>query len=193
MHFDRWSDILSSVTWDICSTRHNTVKASPTQLVFNQIMLLSIKYVAEWKAIGLKKWTDTDISNHRVKCFQVEHNYQVWDKVFVADNDIHKKLKCPSRGPYNIVYINIHKYTLIYTCNTVSVSKGAVTERLNTKYCTPYMESHDMGEHNKLNKFWLAKFLSFGFLIAALEKGRDLIWVTQIDNFKIKIIHSLNK
>ena len=44
---DPWSELLASVVWAICSTRHTTFQKIPGQLVFGRDMLLNLKFVAE--------------------------------------------------------------------------------------------------------------------------------------------------
>ena len=45
---DKWSDILSSAAWALCSTHHITQKASPAQSVLDSDMLLNIKVVRKF-------------------------------------------------------------------------------------------------------------------------------------------------
>ena len=42
--------------------------------------------------------------------------------MLITNNDINRKLKCPSKGPFPIVQV--------YTNDTVRVQNGAVTERI---------------------------------------------------------------
>ena len=51
---DPWAELLASVAWDIRSTYHTTLQASPTQLVFGRDMLLDMKFIADWEVIRLK-------------------------------------------------------------------------------------------------------------------------------------------
>ena len=134
---DPWNDILASVAWAIRSTHHSTLKASPAQLVFNRDMLLNVKFIADWEMIRLRKQEDVDKNNARENSLRVDHDYHIGDKVLVTDRDIHCKLNCPTKGPYNIIQI--------YTNGTVRVQRGAVTERINIRRCTPYTEPHQFG------------------------------------------------
>ena len=134
---DPWNDILASVAWAIRSTHHSTLKASPAQLVFNRDMLLNVKFIADWEMIRLRKQEDVDKNNARENSLRVDHDYHIGDKVLVTDRDIHRKLNCPTKGPYNIIQI--------YTNGTVRVQRGAVTERINIRRCTPYTEPHQFG------------------------------------------------
>ena len=115
------------------------MKASPAQLVFNRDMLLNIKFIADWETIRLRKQKDVDRNKERERerererenSLRVDHDYHIGDKVLVTDNDIHRKLNCPTKGPYNIIQV--------YTNGTVRVQKGAVTERINIHRYTPYL------------------------------------------------------
>ena len=134
---DPWNDILASVAWAIRSTHHSTLKASPAQLVFNRDMLLNVKFIADWEMIRLRKQEDVDKNNARENSLRVDHDYHIGDKVLVTDRDIHRKLNCPTKGPYNIIQI--------YTNGMVRVQRGAVTQRINIRRCTPYTEPHQFG------------------------------------------------
>ena len=100
-------------------------------------MLLNIKFIADWETIRLRKQKDIDRNNERENSLRVDHDYHIGDKVLVTDNDIHCKLNCPTKGPYNIIQV--------YTNGTVRVQKGALTERINIRHCTPYTETHQFG------------------------------------------------
>ena len=43
---------------------------------------------------------DVDENNSKENSLRVPHDYQVGDKVLVTDKDIHRKLNCPTKGPY---------------------------------------------------------------------------------------------
>jgi hypothetical protein len=42
---------LSEVAWDICSTYHTAIEASPGAATFGQDMLFDIMFVADWQKI----------------------------------------------------------------------------------------------------------------------------------------------
>ena len=52
---DPWSELLALVAWAIYCTHHTTLQTSLVQLVFNQDILLNIKFIADWEAIRLRK------------------------------------------------------------------------------------------------------------------------------------------
>ena len=127
---DPWGELLASVAWAIRSTHHTTLQASPAQLVFGRDMLLDMKFVADWEAIRLRKQRDVDKNNSKENSLRVPHDYHIGDKVLITDKDIHRKLNCPTKGPYSIVQV--------YANGTIRVQRGAVTERINIRRCTPY-------------------------------------------------------
>ena len=61
-------------------------------------MQLYIKYVTDWKIIRIVKQKNVE-KNERGDSLRVDHGYQTGDKVLVTDNNIHRKLNCPTRGP----------------------------------------------------------------------------------------------
>ena len=129
---DPWSELLASVAWAIRSTHHTTLQATPGQLVFGRDMLLNVKFIADWEAIRLRKQRDIDRNNVQENSLRINHDYKIGDKVLITNNDIHRKLNCPTKGPYPIVQT--------YTNGTVRVQYGAVTERINICRCTPYTD-----------------------------------------------------
>jgi hypothetical protein len=49
---DPWGPFLSSITYAIRSTFHTKLKATPGKLVFGRDILLPIKFMADWGAMG---------------------------------------------------------------------------------------------------------------------------------------------
>ena len=129
---DPWSELLASAAWAIRSTHHTTLQATPGQLVFGRDMLLNVKFIADWEAIKLRKQKDSDKNNARENGLRIPHDYQIGDKVLITNNDIARKLNCPTKGPFPIVQV--------YANGTVRVKNGAVTERVNIRRCTPYTD-----------------------------------------------------
>jgi hypothetical protein len=56
---------LDNVAWEICSTSHTVLKASPGAAIFGQDMLFYIPFVADWHKIGEYRQSLTDCSNQR--------------------------------------------------------------------------------------------------------------------------------
>jgi hypothetical protein len=51
---------LSDATWDICSTYHTVLKASPGAAMFGHDMFFDILFIADWKKIGEHRQRLTD-------------------------------------------------------------------------------------------------------------------------------------
>ena len=82
--------------------------------------------------IKLRKQRDVDKNNSRENSLRIHHDYQIGDKVLITSNDIHRKLKCPTKGPYPIVQV--------YSNGTVRVQNGAMTKHINIRRCSPYID-----------------------------------------------------
>ena len=79
---DPWSDILSSITWDIISSHCSTLKASPNPLGFNydvHLLLTGKLSDLEYQEIG--------------------------DKELVTESDIHGKLNSPTEAPCSMIQV----------------------------------------------------------------------------------------
>ena len=95
-------------------------------------MLLNLKFVADWEAIKLRKQKDVDKNNSRENSLRIHHDYQVGDKVLITSNDIHRKLNCPTKGPYPIAQV--------YLNGTVCGENGIITKHINIRHCSPYTD-----------------------------------------------------
>jgi hypothetical protein len=51
--------------WEICSTYHTVLKASPGAAIFGCDMLFDMLFIADWKQIGEYRKHQTDSSNKR--------------------------------------------------------------------------------------------------------------------------------
>ena len=90
------------------------------------------KFIADWESIRLRKQNQVDTNSVRENRLRVHHDYAVGDKVLITDKGIHRRLNCNTRGPYEISQIHAN--------STVCVSKGGVTERVNIRRGTPYID-----------------------------------------------------
>ena len=59
--------ILTNASWDICSTYHTVLRASPGAAIFGQDMLFDILFIADWKKIGVGDFrqSQTDLNTIR--------------------------------------------------------------------------------------------------------------------------------
>jgi hypothetical protein len=79
---------LSDTAWAICSTNHAVLKASPGAAIFGQGMLFDIQFIADWKKIGEHRQLLTNRNTNRKNEGQIDHEYQVGQKVLVRNNGI---------------------------------------------------------------------------------------------------------
>ena len=79
-----------------------------------------------------QKTKSVDKNNSRENSLRIYHDYQVGDKVLITNNDIHRKLNCPTKETYPIVQV--------YSNGTVRVQNGTVTKCINIRHCSPYTE-----------------------------------------------------
>ena len=57
--------------------------------------------------IKLRKQRDVDKNNARENSLRVDNDYHIGDKVIVTDQDIHRKLNYPTKGPCTIIQVYI--------------------------------------------------------------------------------------
>jgi hypothetical protein len=127
---------ISSAAYAIRSKFHTTLKATPGQLVFGRDMVLPIKFMADWGAIGQQRQKDMGRTNRIENAFRISHDYKIGDKVLLKKPGKHlRKLEAPRTGP--------HTVTAIYTNGTLRIQKGKVNERVNIRRLFPYFENAD--------------------------------------------------
>ncbi len=80
----------------------------------------------------MRKQKDIDKNNAKENGLRINHDYQIGDKVLITNNDIDRKLNCPTKGPFPIVQV--------YTNGTVCFQNGTVIERINSRWCIPYTD-----------------------------------------------------
>jgi hypothetical protein len=128
--------ILSSTAYEICSTFHTTLKATPGQLVFGRDMVLPITFMAYWGEIEQQRQKEMARNNRRDKASRINHDYKVGYKVLLRKPGKHlRKLEAPRKGS--------HTVTEIYTNGTLHIKKGNVNERVNIGRLFPYFEHAD--------------------------------------------------
>ena len=62
---DTWDTVLSSVAYEMRSTHHSMLGASPAQKVFSRDVVIPMQYVAEWDIIRKWKQQNIDAANTR--------------------------------------------------------------------------------------------------------------------------------
>jgi hypothetical protein len=89
---DPFGEYLAQVAWAIRCTYHNTLKATPGQLVYGRGMILDIPYTANWSKINSRKQELIDKSKERENNKRFNYNYAVGDKVLINYDEICQKL-----------------------------------------------------------------------------------------------------
>ena len=128
---DPFIGMISAICFAVRSTYHTTLQATPGQLVFGRDMIFHIETVADWQHIHNRKQALINKNNQRENAKRHEHDYAVGDRVLINVAD-HHKMERPRAGPYSIVRT--------HTNGTVTIQKGAVTERLNIRQIVPFQD-----------------------------------------------------
>ena len=129
---DPWTPFLAACAFAIRSTYHTTLQASPAQLIFGRDMILPIKFNANWARIRANRQRMIDQSNIRENKKRLIHEYKVGDKILLDKPGLLRKLSTPRTGPYLV--------RKVHTNGTIHIQRGAVTERVNIRRVTPFVE-----------------------------------------------------
>jgi hypothetical protein len=82
---------LDNAAWEICSTYHMVLKASPGAAIFGRNMLFHILFVAGGHKIGEQRQSLTNCGNQRKNAKCIDYSYKVGDKVIVITKGILRK------------------------------------------------------------------------------------------------------
>ena len=125
-----WRRFLSAAAFAIRSTFHTTLEATPAQLVFGRDMFLPIKFNTDWAELRLRRQKQINKDNERENSKRVPHVYSPGDRVLIEKSGIVNKLATPRTGPYTVEHVHDN--------GTLTVRKGAVTDRVNIRRCSPF-------------------------------------------------------
>ena len=128
---DPFSGILAAVAWATRSTYHTTLQATPGQLVFGRDMVLNVTHLANWYDINKRKQEVINQNNKRENSKRIDYDFSVGEKVLIERHGA-RKIERPYDGPYKIVRI--------HTNGTITIERGAITERINIRRVHPYHE-----------------------------------------------------
>ena len=128
---DPFAGLVSAVGFAIRSTYHTTLQATPGQLVYGRDMIFPIQHLADWQLIKNRKQQLIDKNNVRENAKRVDYDYKVGDQVLIYTPDPNK-MEQPREGPYPVVQV--------HTNGTVTLQKGAVTQRFNIRQIVPFQE-----------------------------------------------------
>ena len=99
------ADFLTNASWDVRSTYHMVLKASPGAAIFGRDMLSDIPFIADWNKIGDYRQRQTDRNTRRENKTRVDWDYKVGNKVLVCkDGILHKTESKYDGDPWTITY-----------------------------------------------------------------------------------------
>jgi hypothetical protein len=87
------ADFLTDAAWDVCSTYHIVLKASPGTAIFSRDMLFDIPFLADWNNIVDHRQWQTD---HNTECENkscIDWDYKIGDRVLLCKEGILHKLE----------------------------------------------------------------------------------------------------
>ena len=64
---------------------------------------------------------------------RIPYEYKVGDKILLTKPGMLRKLSTPRMGPYIV--------QTVYTNGTLQIKRGVVSERVNIRRCTPFIEA----------------------------------------------------
>ena len=130
-----WKDILSAIVFAIRATYQTTLKQTPAQMVCNRDMIFNITHKVNWELIKKRKQEVIDRNNSRENSKRIPHEYHSGYKVMIHLGTEYKQEQ-PYHGPYEIIQVHNN--------GTVTIKKGAVTERINIRQLQPFFEKNDL-------------------------------------------------
>ncbi len=127
---------IDNEAWEICSTFHTVLKASPGAAIFGRDMLLfDIPFVADWKQIGDYRQHQTDRSNKRENNKPVDYDYKVGDKILIQKDGILCKAESIWKNePWTIM--------TVHTNGTIRIQCGTKLVRINIRRVTPLVKNY---------------------------------------------------
>jgi hypothetical protein len=112
---------LDNVAWAIRSTYHTVLKASPGVAIFGRDMLFDITFVADWRKIGERRQSLTNLGNQHKNAKCIDYDYKIRDKVLVINKGILRKAESAyGKEPWTI--------NTVHTNGTIRIQCGTKTE-----------------------------------------------------------------
>ena len=121
------------MAWAVRSTYHTTLQATPSQLVFCRDMIKPLQFISEWDVLRKRRQDRIDQSNSKENKSRIDWDYNIGDKILLTDGDIHRKLDCPTKGPFIVKRVHAN--------GTLTLQMGVETDRVNIRRCQPYIEA----------------------------------------------------
>jgi hypothetical protein len=133
---DPWTGVLAATMFAIRATYHTTLQATPSQLVFGRDAILNVRHEADWNFIRARKQRLINKNNEKENAKRKEYEYQIGQKVLVAQANHTKFGQDPYEGPYIVTKVNDN--------GTVRLKqerpKGATYQTLNIRNVFPYKD-----------------------------------------------------
>jgi hypothetical protein len=124
---------LDNVAWEICSTNHTVLKASPGAAIFGRDMLFNILFVTDWHKIGEQRQSRTNRGNQRKNTKFIDYDYKVKDKVLLINEGILRKAASAyGKEPWTI--------STVHTNGTIRIQHGTRMERLSIQRVQPFTD-----------------------------------------------------
>ena len=139
---DPFAGVLSAAAFAIRATYHTTLQKTPGQLVFGRDMIFNINHTANWEYFRARKQKLIDKNNERENAKRIDHEYHEGDKILLRTGT-ENKYEQPYSGPHPILRINNN--------GTVCIKKGAVTETVNIRRITPYIDNDSFEQRGGCN------------------------------------------
>jgi acyl-[acyl carrier protein]--UDP-N-acetylglucosamine O-acyltransferase len=80
---EKWMIKIHVYHFNIRSTFHTTLKATPGKLVFGRDMVLPIKFMADWGAIEQQRQKEMGHNNRKENAYRISHDCKVGDKILL--------------------------------------------------------------------------------------------------------------
>ena len=103
-------------------------------MVFNRDMIFNITHKVNWELIRQRKQAVIQKNNSRENSKRIPHEYHAGDKVMLHLGTEYKHEQ-PYHGPYEI--------REVHSNGTVTIQKGASTEKVNIRRLQPFIEEND--------------------------------------------------
>jgi hypothetical protein len=112
------------------ATIHTTMRAMPTQLVYNRDAIHNIRFEADWQYIKERRQKVIVQNNDRENAARIPHTYSVGEQYQ------HRKYGSPRyKGPYTVDTVNDNG---IIRVRHITANGGAVYQLWNIRNIHPY-------------------------------------------------------
>ncbi len=132
-----WRGLLAALAFAMRATVHTTLRATPTQLVFNRDAIQNVGFEADWLYIKERKQRLIKQNNQRENAKRIPHAHQVGDQVVVLQDPNRKHGQDYFQGPQTVTKVNTNGTVQLKKPSTTR-SGGAVYQTWNMRNVFPY-------------------------------------------------------